>query len=228
MPVRRSWRDEARQLLVADGALAVDGGDVCRGAPRAVWCASAARCGRQYSRRRWRRSPKRLLVKLFVVAVGGFMVSTRCGEARPLAAASLLSLSIKSAPAEATRAALRRRRGLLGVLNLSAASAGNAGTPLFAVGGSTAHTWKYLRCRLRRRRKRLLVRLSIVAASSSASSTPSRDEASLREGARRLKAASAFSHTKGKPELARPPLIVSPAALLTHRRSSRELAEASA
>ena len=208
MPVRRSWRDEARQLLVADGALAVDGGDVCRGAPRAVWCASAARCGRQYSRcgrqysrRRWWKSPKRLLVKLFVVAVGSFMVSTRRGEARPLAAASLLSLSIKSAPAEATRAALRRRRGLLGVLNLSAASAGNAGTPLFAVGGSTAHTWKYLRCRLRRRRKRLLVRLSIVAASSSASSTPSRDEASLREGARRLKAASAFSHTKGKPEL---------------------------
>ena len=52
------------------------------------------------------------------------------------------TLSIKSAPAEATRAALRRHRGSLGVLNLSAASAGNASAPLFAVGGSTAHTWR--------------------------------------------------------------------------------------
>ena len=79
----------------------------------------------------------------FIATVDSFVFTTRqrrllalpaCRSLRDgdqqLVLQAMLSLSMAVASAEAACAALRRRRGVLCVLNSSAAIAGNAGTPL--------------------------------------------------------------------------------------------------
>ena len=102
-----------------------------------------AHCCMRCSRGRWRGRLQKLLVWLFIAAVESLVFTTRrrqllalpaCrslrGENRQLVLQAVLSLSMAVASEEAAGAALRRRRGLLCVLNSSAAIAGDAGTPL--------------------------------------------------------------------------------------------------
>ena len=105
MPGHRWIHDEAPQLVVAGGALAVDGAGACR----SYSCGSlssplAALCTRRVGGDDWHCQP-----------------AARCVRIDSLRRQAMLSLSMAVASEEAAGAALRRRRGLLGVLNSTAA-----------------------------------------------------------------------------------------------------------
>ena len=113
MPVRRWIRDKNQQLVVAHGARAVDGAGVCE----------------SYSGG----SSSSPLAALCTLRVGGdgwhCQPAARCVQGLgSLKLQAMLLLSRAVASEKAACAALRRRCGVLCVLNSTAAIAGNAGT----------------------------------------------------------------------------------------------------